>query len=201
MSSDGSVSRLICQLKHSPDQVAAQQLFQRYFGRLIRRAKAKLAGAPRRASDEEDVAISAIAGLFAGIQEGRFSRLHDRDDLWEVLLMLVDRRAVDQRRRETSQKAGGGHVQGESVLNRSSESCSHAAGIQQIADREPTSEEVLELEEALRNRLQQLGPRHQQIAIWKLEGRTNEEVARLLGCVTRSVERALSVIRTTWGKT
>lgn len=59
----------------------------------------------------------------------------------------------------------------------------------------------MEVEEALRNRLRQLEPRHRQIAIWKLEGRTNEEIARLLGCVTRSVERALSVIRTTWGKT
>jgi len=201
MSSDGSVSRLIWELKRSPDQAAAQRLFQRYFGRLIRLAKAKLSGAPRRASDEEDVAITAIAGLFAGIQQGRFSRLHDRDDLWEVLMMLVDRRAVDQRRKETSQKAGGGHVQGESALNHSSKSSSHAAGIQQVADREPTPEEIVEVEEALRNRLGQLEPRHRQIAIWRLEGQTNEEIARLLGCVTRTVERALSVIRTTWGKT
>ena len=31
-----------------------------------------------------------------------------------------------------------------------------------------------------------------------MEGYTNEEIARELGCVTRSVERKLNVIRKAW---
>jgi DNA-directed RNA polymerase specialized sigma24 family protein len=37
-----------------------------------------------------------------------------------------------------------------------------------------------------------------QVALWKLEGYSNEEIATRLGCVVRSVERKLAAIRATW---
>ena len=39
-----------------------------------------------------------------------------------------------------------------------------------------------------------------QIAVWKLECYTNEEIAAKLGCVVRSVERKLQLIRNMWAK-
>jgi DNA-directed RNA polymerase specialized sigma24 family protein len=36
------------------------------------------------------------------------------------------------------------------------------------------------------------------IAVWKMEGYSNEEIAARLGCVPRTVERKLAVIRTLW---
>jgi DNA-directed RNA polymerase specialized sigma24 family protein len=38
------------------------------------------------------------------------------------------------------------------------------------------------------------------VALWKMEGYTNEEIAARLGCVTRSVERKLGVVRRLWTK-
>ena len=40
----------------------------------------------------------------------------------------------------------------------------------------------------------------QQVALWKLEGYTNEEIAgpSMLDCAPRTVERKLAVIRRTW---
>jgi hypothetical protein len=36
------------------------------------------------------------------------------------------------------------------------------------------------------------------VAQWKLEGYTNDEIAARLGCVRRSVERMLQLIRHLW---
>jgi DNA-directed RNA polymerase specialized sigma24 family protein len=36
------------------------------------------------------------------------------------------------------------------------------------------------------------------LAVWKMEGHTNEEIARLLDCSVPTVERKLRRIRSTW---
>lgn len=36
------------------------------------------------------------------------------------------------------------------------------------------------------------------VALWKMEGYTNDEIAERLGCVTRTVERKLEMIRERW---
>jgi DNA-directed RNA polymerase specialized sigma24 family protein len=38
----------------------------------------------------------------------------------------------------------------------------------------------------------------ERIAMWKLDGLTNSEIAERLGCVTRTVERRLDLIRKVW---
>jgi DNA-directed RNA polymerase specialized sigma24 family protein len=38
------------------------------------------------------------------------------------------------------------------------------------------------------------------VALWKVEGYTNEEIAEKLGCVVRSVERKLQRIRILWAE-
>jgi hypothetical protein len=43
-------------------------------------------------------------------------------------------------------------------------------------------------------------PGLRQIALWKLEGDTNAEIARKLECTLRTVERKLERIRIYWGK-
>ena len=98
MSPEGSVTNWIEQLK-AGDQQAAQNLWERYVQRLLELARRKLGHAPRRAADEDDVVQSAFANLFLGVREGRFPKLDDRQDLWQVLVLLTDRRVTDQLRR------------------------------------------------------------------------------------------------------
>ena len=59
MSTDGSVTGWIDRLK-AGDHAAAQPLWERYFARLVGLARQRLEGQPRRAADEEDVALSAF---------------------------------------------------------------------------------------------------------------------------------------------
>jgi DNA-directed RNA polymerase specialized sigma24 family protein len=53
-----------------------------------------------------------------------------------------------------------------------------------------------EFAEAYQRLIEQLGdPVLQDIATWKVEGYTNEEIAARLGCATCTVERKLALIR------
>src|SRR5437867_2320240 len=79
MLSHGSVTQLICEIKTGEGN-AAQKLWEAYFRKLVRLARNKLGKTPRRAADEEDVALSAFDSFFAGVAKGRFPQLNDRTD-------------------------------------------------------------------------------------------------------------------------
>src|SRR5436305_7405580 len=106
MPSDRSVTFWIGQLK-AGDSLAAQKLWEGYYGRLVGLARARLRGAGVRAADEEDVALSAFASFCRGAEHGRFPQLADRDDLWRLLVVLTARKAWHRRRDEQRPKRGG----------------------------------------------------------------------------------------------
>lgn len=68
---DESVSEWIDDLK-AGSETAAQQVWQRYFEKLVRLARRKLRSAPRRMADEEDVALSAFDSFCRHAACGRF---------------------------------------------------------------------------------------------------------------------------------
>jgi DNA-directed RNA polymerase specialized sigma24 family protein len=197
MAHTDSVTTWIGQLKNGDEQ-AAQQLWERYYVRLVRTARGKLRGASRRVADEEDVAIVAFNSFCRGVEEARFPQLKDRDNLWQVLLMLTERKALDQRRRAETIKRGGGDVRGESVFDRHGD-CANSPGIDQVADREPTPAFAAQVTDELQRLLDALDEDDlQQIAVAKLDGYTNAEIARRLDVGLRSVERKLNLIRQIW---
>ena len=71
--------------------------------------------------DEEDVVQIAFAQFFRQIQEGRSSKIDDRNTLWQILAMLVDRRAKDQDRQQKTEKGGKGQVRTESMFMKKSD--------------------------------------------------------------------------------
>jgi len=109
MPAPGSVTAWIEQLK-AGDAAAAATLWQGYFRRLVGLARQRLGAAPRGVADEEDVALSAFDSFCRAAAQGRLPHLDDRDDLWQVLMMLTARKAINLIERECSQKRGGGHV-------------------------------------------------------------------------------------------
>jgi DNA-directed RNA polymerase specialized sigma24 family protein len=101
MSSEASVSAWIVALRDH-DEAAAQALYERYIQRLTSLARKKLGGMPRRISDEDDVAQIVMNSFFTGAANARFPMPNDRHDLWQVLVMLTERKVVDQMRRQFS---------------------------------------------------------------------------------------------------
>jgi DNA-directed RNA polymerase specialized sigma24 family protein len=192
----GSVTRWIGSLK-AGDVEAAQALWERYFDGLVRLARTRLRDAPRAAADEEDVALSAFHCLCRGATIGRFPELADRDNLWRLLATIAAQKAVDQQRREGRDKRGGrSRTRGEVDLDGGD---AEADVLAQVVGREPSPEFAAQLDEEYRHQLDRLeddGLRR--IAIWKMEGYENVEIARRLGCGVRTVERKLGAIRAIW---
>ena len=106
-----SISQWVLGAKRGDSQ-AIGALWQCYFERLVRLARQKLAAAPRRVADEEDVALSAFASFCRAAQAGRLPDLADRQGLWRLLIRLTAEKAVDQARRKGRVKRGGGRVRG-----------------------------------------------------------------------------------------
>jgi DNA-directed RNA polymerase specialized sigma24 family protein len=191
---DVSVTVWLDRLK-AGDRGAAQPLWDRYFDRLVRLAKGRLAARLRRSADEEDVALSAFDSFCRAADAGRFPRLDDRDDLWAVLVCLTERKANALVDREGAKKRGGGHVRGDSVLSPAD------GGGPAVAAPDPTpafAAEVADECERLLGTLDAHDPLLRQLANWKLEGFSNAEIAAKLGKSLATVERKLGLIRSLW---
>ena len=194
MSSAGSVTHWISRLQ-AGDHAAAQQLWQRYFRRLVGLARHKLRDAPRRVADEEDVALSAFDSFCRGAEQGHFPDLRERNNIWRLLVNITARKALHLLAREGRLKRGGGKVRGESALRDAAE----GEGIEAVVGHEPTPEFAAQVAEECQRLLGRLGDEQQRaIAVWKMEGHTNEDIAARLGCALATVERRLRLIRKTW---
>jgi DNA-directed RNA polymerase specialized sigma24 family protein len=184
------VTQWISGLKRG-DQAAAEGLWEAYFARLVGLARTRLRNASRRIADEEDVALCAFDSFCRGARTGRFPRLDDRDDLWQILVLITVRKAIDLRHYEGRPSRGRGRVQSLTDLSRE--------GLETIAGTEPTPELSAQLADEYRRLIGRLGdPTLQSVATCKLEGYTNDEIAARLGCVTSTVERKLARIRGVW---
>jgi DNA-directed RNA polymerase specialized sigma24 family protein len=184
-----SVTHWITQVK-AGDGRAAQQLWERYYRQLVNLARDKLQGlgCRRIIEDEEDAALSALDSFCRGAEKGKFPKLADRQDLWQVLVVVTARKALDVRDRQKRLKRGGG-------VKHSSD------GIEEVVGREPTPDFAILVAEEFQHLLNLLpDDRLRTLAVCKLEGYTSEEIATKLDCSLTTVERKLRLIRQAWEK-
>jgi DNA-directed RNA polymerase specialized sigma24 family protein len=189
MSPQGTITHLIAKLKQG-DREAAQSLWQAYFQRLVSLARAQIR-APVGLADAEDVALSAFDSFFRGVERGRFPALEDRDDLWHLLFVLTVRKAINLVKHEGRHSRGGGRLVSLSDLE--------ARLFDGVVSTEPGPELAAQMTDECRRLLGRLGDDTlRSVALWKLEGETNREIAARLGCVEQTVERKLRSIRGLW---
>lgn len=184
MGSSDSVSDWILGAKCG-DSSAIQHLWQRYFDRLVHLARVRLGDARLPGADAEDIAIRAFAAFCRGAEAGRFPGVKDRGDLWRLLIRITVQEAIDQLRREARLKRGGGRVRGDSAM-------------EEIVGDAPTPEFAALVAEQTRRLLAALNLQLRHVALAKMEGYSNREIARRLGCSESTVERKLRLIREIW---
>ena len=195
-SSPGSVSRWIAALKQG-DVAAAQPLWERYYRRLVALARKKLRSANRGVADEEDVVQNAFQSFFRAVAEGRFPDLADRDGLWRLLVVFTANKAFKQLAHENRKKRGGGTAAGPMGIYQITFGSDTALG--QLVDAEPTPEFAAQVADECRRLLAALGDETlRQVALWKLEGFSNDEIADKLACSRRTIARKLEAIRILW---
>lgn len=196
---DESITQWIEQLKEG-DADAAEKLWQRYFEQIVRLARQRLAGANRAAADEEDVALSAFKSFCLGAREGKFPKLNDRNNLWSLLVAITANKSTDLIRHENRKKRGGVGVT-VTETNRTGQNI-NAVQLSGIIEQQPTPEFAAQIGEQLWLLLTKLeraeDPDLSKIALAKMLGESTTEVARQLGCVRRTVERKILLIRRIW---
>jgi DNA-directed RNA polymerase specialized sigma24 family protein len=191
----GSVTGLLHRLRHG-DEAAAQRLWETYFRQLVGLARTKLEGRDRLVGDEEDVALSAFKSFCRGVERGRFPELADRGDLWNILVAITLYKVLHLIRDEGRAKRGGQRKR----VTTSAEDCDGDLLLQIVAA-EPTPEMAAQVAEEAKRLLSQL-PNQElvELALLKMEGYTNLEIAKRWQKSERTVERKLNLIRQLWSQ-
>jgi RNA polymerase sigma factor (sigma-70 family) len=200
MATAHSVTRWLEQLKQG-DRQAVQHLWERYFTRLVHLARSWFPDMPTTgAASAEDVALDAFASFCRRAEADGFSHLFDRDDLWQILVVIAFRKKCNQIQSERRQRRrpAGGQVYVASALE---DGDAAGALVTNMLGREPEPSLVVQAAEECRRLLAQLeDDQLRQVVLWKIEGFTNEEVAAKLGRSVPTVERKLARIRRLWEK-
>jgi DNA-directed RNA polymerase specialized sigma24 family protein len=183
-----SVSGWIERLK-TGDGDAAGPLWRSYSARLIRLARRYLEGGNRSVADEEDVALSAFGSFCRRAGDDRFAELYDRDDLWQILALITRRKACDLHEYHGRLKRDAGRTH--------SLPADGADGAPVCPT--PTPDLAAEMADQVRFLLGMLETAElRQMALWKMDGYSNPEIASLLGCTERTVERKVWIIKQIW---
>jgi hypothetical protein len=92
-----SVTLWLRQLKQG-DRQAVQPLWERYFTRLVHLARTWFPRTPTTAAaSAEDAALDAFASFCRRAEADGFAHLFDRDDLWQILIVLAFRKRCTKR--------------------------------------------------------------------------------------------------------
>ena len=176
-----SITRLIRAVQEGSSS-AVRPLLEAYFDRLVQLASKRLQNLPGLGGYDEDLALRSFHSVYQRLRDpARPLVLADRNDLWRLLATRTISRAIDLIRRHRQAEVRGDE------------------DITQLLTREPTPEEAAELADECRRLLDSLHePELRQIALWKVEGYTHEEIAARLDCVPRTIERKVSRIRLLW---
>jgi RNA polymerase sigma factor (sigma-70 family) len=144
--------------------------------------------------DGEDAAGKALFQLLSGLQQGRFPDLTDRDGLWSVMWMIMERRLIDQQRKSVRRRR---REVGASAI-RAPNGSSGRSALGNPFDQFPVEEVTPEFLVILRQLMESLTQALRQVAELVLAGHTGREIARKLDCSEKTVQRRLKLIRHHW---
>lgn len=171
---------------------AAHAIWLRFFPKLLHLARHRLRGIPSAAEDEEDVAAQALESFFSAAHEGRFPNLDDELGLWRLLSRIAHFKATDLVRRRARER-----LVGESSIAAATDSSN--GGMAHVAGDDPTPSFAAMMTEDFRQLLSCLNDSQlRKLALLKMEGHSNAEIAALLACSVRTVERRLALVRAKW---
>ena len=185
MGSNEPITKWIEDLKDG-DAEAAEKLWQRYYRQVVDIARRRLEGAKRAAADEEDVAVSTFKSLCLGAEAGRFPKLTDRDSLWALLMTIAVHKSTDLVRHENRKKRGG---TGKANTEPLPVDPKDVVPLSQIIEQSASPEFAVQISsqfELLTEKLRRSkDPDLLRIAVAKMRGESNAEVAEQLGCVPK----------------
>lgn len=190
-SADGTLTGFFVRLR-SGEESAARGLWEHFCPRLTGLAQRVFQRRPDRYPEAEDAALSAFASFCNAAQNGRIAADVDRDSLWRLLKTFTVRKVARAIERDATAKRGGGRVVAESVWAGDTD---NAGGLDAAFGTLPTQDFDLHCEELITKLADE---ELETIALAKLMGYTNKELAERFDCTERRIERRLHAIRQAW---
>ena len=187
MSDDEIGDKTLAEQCQEGDERAFEAIFERYGEKLVRLAGKRISEKLSRRIEPEDVVQSVFRTFFGRVQENRFTFVN-ADDLWKLLVSMTLnklRNKVDfhtaAKRAVGAERPLGGTTSQPSAFDPSGE--------------EPSGEAVVAFLDLLETFMDELRPQDRTILEMRLNGYTQDEIARDIGCTERTVRRVLERIR------
>jgi RNA polymerase sigma-70 factor (ECF subfamily) len=168
------------------DQDAARQIVERYVDRLLHLARGRISQRLASRVDPEDIVQSVFRTFFMRVKDGKFV-FADQDDLCKLLVRITLHKTLRQvafhkaAKRDPSQETDQGDHHREQLLA--------------LLDSEPTPETTVTFLDQLEHFLAQLLPQERQILEMRMQGYSNDEIAKKLGVYDRKIRRVIEHIR------
>ncbi|MEZ6039739.1 MAG: sigma-70 family RNA polymerase sigma factor [Planctomycetaceae bacterium] len=150
--------------------------------RLLRLARSRLPARIQQRVDPEDIVQSVFKSFFSRHEAGRF-RFEQESDVWRLLAAITWKKVQRTIRHHHQQERD---VQKEMFV---------ADVSQQKAGEDPTASSLLLMMELLDQILAQLPEKHREILRLRMEDYSIDEIAEKVGVSSRTVDRALAVVR------
>ena len=203
MNDHRSITRVLSQFQTDDGERrdrAAARVWREYFPRLLALARKQLDDRLRQRLEPEDIVQSAYKSFCMRQQQGQFE-LDGRDDLWRLLVHITLQKARNAAKRETRHRRDARREQGANH-GQNTDSRSPVWLFERLEGRDPTPDEAAAFSEEVQRRLDTLPDAAREVALLKLQGHTNEEIASAdhLDCAVRTVERKLAIIRKRWSE-
>jgi RNA polymerase sigma-70 factor (ECF subfamily) len=170
----------------SKEEQEARQLFDRYVERLVGLARRRISRRLASRVDPEDVVQSVFRTFFSQLKAGRF-HIEQQDDLCRLLMRITVRKTLR-------------HIAFHEAVKRSprlemGQEDEDQERILELLDHEPTPETTVAFLDQLEHLLNRLHPEERQILEMRLQGYSNDEIARCLGTYDRKIRRVMERIR------
>lgn len=163
------------------DPVAAAEFFQRYGEAMRQLASRNMGPRLRQRLDPDDIVQSACRSFFRGMEGGRFE-FEEENDLWRLLCAITLNKTRNQSRFHGRQRRDSGRQE---ALH---DGVDESRGLDDPAW-------IVAWQDSVEEYLASLGPEQQQVIRMLLEGHTQVEIARQMGCAERTVRRIVAAIR------
>jgi RNA polymerase sigma-70 factor (ECF subfamily) len=188
MSDSEAGDRTLANQCEGGDRRAFELIFERYGQRLVKLASKRISERLSARIEPEDLVQSVFRTFFGRVQDHRFT-FQNADDLWKLLVSMtlnklrnkVDFHTAAKRDVDAEQPLGGGTTSNPSAFDPSGD--------------EPSPEAVVAFLDLLETFMRDLRPQDRRILELRLQGWTQDEIAREMNCTERTVRRVLDRIR------
>lgn len=174
---------------------SAQKLWDRFSPEMHVLAKQRMRRLKNRVVvDEEDIVQNAFASFCLAARNGQYSTVANRNELWGLLVVITLRKVGQQGQYTAATKRGAGQL-----LDQAARREAVGSKLERIATDSDDPAIKLVLAEEAEVLLSKLDDQElRSVAVMRLAGHTNDEIADALGYTRRTVQRMLAVIRSTW---